>query len=72
MHHFTAESDRSKGQFYTHSEVSRVIAQAIGISSEKALAATTAYDPTRGSASLLLTVAAGRASTSPWKGRKRT
>lgn len=58
MRHFASESGKSKGQFYTPSEVSRVIAQVIGISPETAVAATTAYDPTCGSGSLLLKVAA--------------
>ncbi len=58
MRHFATESGKSKGQFYTPSEVSRVIAKVIGISPKKAVAATTAYDPTCGSGSLLLKVAA--------------
>ncbi|HYW75082.1 MAG TPA: class I SAM-dependent DNA methyltransferase [Gammaproteobacteria bacterium] len=58
MRHFATESGKSKGQFYTPSEVSRVIAQVIGISPETAVASTTAYDPTCGSGSLLLKVAA--------------
>ena len=58
MRHFATESGKSKGQFYTPSEVSRVIARVIGISPEKARASTTAYDPTCGSDSLLLKVAA--------------
>lgn len=58
MRHFATESGKSKGQFYTPSEVSRVVAQVIGISAENAVAATTAYDPTCGSGSLLLKVAA--------------
>lgn len=58
MRHFATESGKSKGQFYTPSEVSRVIAQVIGISPENAKASTTAYDPTCGSGSLLLKVAA--------------
>lgn len=58
MRHFASESGKSKGQFYTPSEVSRVIAQCIGISPETSVAATTAYDPTCGSGSLLLKVAA--------------
>ncbi len=58
MRHFATESGKSKGQFYTPSEVSRVIAQVIGISPDNAKAATTAYDPTCGSGSLLLKVAA--------------
>jgi type I restriction enzyme M protein len=58
MRHFASESGKSKGQFYTPSEVSRVIAQVIGISPANTRAATTAYDPTCGSGSLLLKVAA--------------
>ena len=58
MRHFAQESGKSKGQFYTPSEVSRIMAQVIGISPERAVAATTAYDPTCGSGSLLLKVAA--------------
>ena len=58
MRHFATESGKSKGQFYTPSEVSRVIAKVIGISPQNAKAATTAYDPTCGSGSLLLKVAA--------------
>ena len=58
MRHFATESGKSKGQFYTPAEVSRVIAQVIGIAPENTKAATTAYDPTCGSGSLLLKVAA--------------
>ena len=58
MRHFATESGKSKGQFYTPAEVSRVIAKAIGISPQNTKAATTAYDPTCGSGSLLLKVAA--------------
>lgn len=58
MRHFATESGKSKGQFYTPAEVSRVIAQVIGISPDNTKAATTAYDPTCGSGSLLLKVAA--------------
>ncbi len=58
MRHFATESGKSKGQFYTPSEVSSVIAKVIGISPENTKAATTAYDPTCGSGSLLLKVAA--------------
>jgi type I restriction enzyme M protein len=57
MRHFATESGKSKGQFYTPSEVSRVIAQVIGIDPEKTVASTTAHDPTCGSGSLLLKVA---------------
>src|SRR5438477_3366332 len=58
MRHFATESGKSKGQFYTPAEVSRVIAKVIGISPNNTKAATTAYDPTCGSGSLLLKVAA--------------
>ena len=58
MRHFAQDSGKSKGQFYTPSEVSRVISKVIGISPENTKAATTAYDPTCGSGSLLLKVAA--------------
>ncbi len=57
MRNFAQDSGKSKGQFYTPSEVSRVIAQVIGIGSANANARTTAYDPTCGSGSLLLKVA---------------
>jgi type I restriction enzyme M protein len=58
MRHFATESGKSKGQFYTPSEVSRVIAKVLGIGPHNAKASTTAYDPTCGSGSLLLKVAA--------------
>ena len=58
MRHFATESGKSKGQFYTPAEVSRIIAQVIGISPQNTKASTTAYDPTCGSGSLLLKVAA--------------
>ena len=54
MRHFATESGKSKGQFYTPSEVSRVIAQVIGIRDGGATTSTTVYDPTCGSGSLLL------------------
>ncbi|WP_407311946.1 type I restriction-modification system subunit M [Desulfosporosinus sp. SB140] len=57
MRHFATESGKSKGQFYTPAEVSRVIAKIIGINSLNSTAATTVYDPTCGSGSLLLKVA---------------
>src|SRR6266849_1240564 len=56
MRHFATESGKSKGQFYTPAEVSRIIAQLIGIGEAKTSAATTVYDPTCGSGSLLLKV----------------
>jgi type I restriction enzyme M protein len=58
MRHFATESGKSKGQFYTPAEVSRVMAKVIGISPANTKASTTAYDPTCGSGSLLLKVAA--------------
>ncbi|MGB6105944.1 MAG: type I restriction-modification system subunit M [Pusillimonas sp.] len=58
MRHFASESGKSKGQFYTPAEVSRVMAKVIGISPANTKASTTAYDPTCGSGSLLLKVAA--------------
>jgi type I restriction enzyme M protein len=57
MRHFATESGKSKGQFYTPAEVSRVIAQVLGIRHAKTSATTTVYDPTCGSGSLLLKVA---------------
>ncbi len=48
MRHFATESGKSKGQFYTPAEVSRVIAWVIGIAPENTKASTTAYDPTCG------------------------
>src|SRR6266513_1259521 len=58
MRHFATESGKSKGQFYTPAEVSRVMAKMVGISPDNTRASTTAYDPTCGSGSLLLKVAA--------------
>ena len=55
MRHFATESGKSKGQFYTPAEVSRIMAQIIGIDNT-ATSETTAYDPTCGSGSLLLKV----------------
>ncbi|MDP3676024.1 MAG: N-6 DNA methylase [Novosphingobium sp.] len=56
MRHFATESGKSKGQFYTPAEVSRIIAQFLGIRSAKTSNDTTVYDPTCGSGSLLLKV----------------
>src|SRR5512143_1596303 len=58
IRHFATESGDPQGQFYTPAEVSRVIARVIGISPKNTKASTTAYDPTCGSGSLLLKVAA--------------
>ena len=57
MRHFATESGKSKGQFYTPAEVSRIMAQIIGINNAGTRASTTVYDPTCGSGSLLLKVA---------------
>ncbi|MFO0698946.1 MAG: type I restriction-modification system subunit M [Nitrospira sp.] len=57
MRHFATESGKSKGQFYTPAEVSRIIAQILGIRDAKTSPDTTVYDPTCGSGSLLLKVA---------------
>ena len=56
MRHFATESGKSKGQFYTPAEVSRVMAQILAIRRALTTANTTAYDPTCGSGSLLLKV----------------
>lgn len=53
MRHFATESGKSKGQFYTPSEVSRILAKVIGITADTPQDATV-YDPTCGSGSLLL------------------
>ncbi|HEY3049700.1 MAG TPA: N-6 DNA methylase, partial [Polaromonas sp.] len=47
---------KSKGQFYTPAEVSRIMAQIIGIHDATTNNDTTVYDPTCGSGSLLLKV----------------
>src|SRR5699024_3907851 len=57
MRHFATQSGKSKGQFYTPAEVSRVIAQVIGIGEAQTSGQTRVYDPTCGSGSLLLKVA---------------
>ncbi|MDD2800125.1 MAG: type I restriction-modification system subunit M [Methylococcales bacterium] len=56
MRHFATESGKSKGQFYTPAEVSRIMAQIIGIRGAQTTNNTTVYDPTCGSGSLLLKV----------------
>lgn len=56
MRHFATESGKSKGQFYTPAEVSRIMAQIIGIRDARTTNDTTVYDPTCGSGSLLLKV----------------
>jgi type I restriction enzyme M protein len=53
MRHFATESGKSKGQFYTPAEVSRIMAQVIGLGKATS-AKQTIYDPTCGSGALLL------------------
>ncbi|MFE3990162.1 type I restriction-modification system subunit M [Streptomyces goshikiensis] len=55
MRHFATESGKSKGQFYTPAEVSRVLAKVVGIGAGTRQDHTV-YDPTCGSGSLLLKV----------------
>lgn len=55
MRHFATESGKSKGQFYTPSEVSRILSKILGINKDTKQDET-AYDPTCGSGSLLLKV----------------
>lgn len=56
MMKFAQESGKSKGQFYTPSEVSRIIARLIGIGDIKQMPTKkwTLYDPAAGSGSLLI------------------
>jgi type I restriction enzyme M protein len=56
MRHFATESGKSKGQFYTPAEVSRIMAKVIGINATTSQSQTI-YDPTCGSGSLLLKAA---------------
>ncbi len=56
MRHFATQSGKSKGQFYTPAEVSRVMAQLLQIPANTPKS-TTVYDPTCGSGSLLIKVA---------------
>ncbi len=56
MRHFATESGKSKGQFYTPAEVSRIISKVIGIGPQTRQDHSI-YDPTCGSGSLLLRAA---------------
>jgi type I restriction enzyme M protein len=56
MRNFATESGKSKGQFYTPAEVSRILAKVIGIGNIKNRN-TTIYDPACGSGSLLIRAA---------------
>lgn len=54
MRNFAAESGKSKGQFYTPAEVSRLMAKLVGIGKDERRRSLSIYDPTCGSGSLLL------------------
>ena len=56
MLNFATESGKSKGQFYTPAEVSRILAKVVGIEHARA-GETTLYDPACGSGSLLIRAA---------------
>ncbi len=56
MRHFASDSGKSKGEFYTPAEVSRILAKVIGVK-KQTKEKQTIYDPTCGSGSLLLKVA---------------
>jgi type I restriction enzyme M protein len=72
MRHFATESGKSKGQFYTPAEVSRVIAKVIGIAPHNTVAATTAYDPPAAPVAAAQGGGGGQGRRSRWKGRRRT
>src|SRR6266699_6639587 len=57
MRQFTTETGKSKGQFYTPAEVSRILAKVVGIN-QNTRQDQTVYDPACGSGSLLLKAAA--------------
>ena len=54
MRNFATQSGKSKGQFYTPAEVSRVMARLVGIAADDRPGVLSIYDPTCGSGSLLL------------------
>jgi len=56
MRNFATESGKSKGQFYTPAEVSRILAKVVGIDVNTSQDMTV-YDPTCGSGALLLKAA---------------
>lgn len=56
MKNFASQSGKSKGQFYTPAEVSRIMSKVIGIGGAT-LASQTLYDPACGSGSLLIRAA---------------
>ena len=54
MRHFATQSGKSKGQFYTPSEVSKTMASIIGINKIATHSDITVYDPTCGSTAIEL------------------
>jgi len=56
MRNFATESGKSKGQFYTPAEVSRILSKVVGIEHARS-SDTTLYDPACGSGSLLVRAA---------------
>ena len=70
MKNFATQSGKSKGQFYTPAEVSRVMAKVIGIG-EDARKMISIYDPTCGSGSLLLRAAAEAKGTVAIQGQEK-
>lgn len=56
MRNFATESGKSKGQFYTPAEVSRILAKVVGIEQAQGKGITL-YDPACGSGSLLIRAA---------------
>ena len=57
MRNFATESGKSKGQFYTPAEVSRILANVVGIDKAKVEDYIELYDPACGSGSLIIRAA---------------
>ena len=70
MKNFATQSGKSKGQFYTPAEVSRVMAKVIGIGDDTRKMISI-YDPTCGSGSLLLRAAAEAKGTVAIQGQEK-
>ena len=68
MRNFASQAGKDKGQFYTPTEVSRLIALLIGIDQDER-PQISAYDPTCGSGSLLLRVRAAAKHNVSWDGQ---
>ena len=71
MRHVATESGKSKGQFYTPGEASRIMARVVGISPDTHQDQTV-YDPTCGSGSPLLKAADAAHVASPSTARRWT